>query len=548
MISSLKDKTVLLSCRSSICPLDFYPKNIIPALKKIFKEVIIFDTKINYFRHGKELMNKKFLEVVKDNKPDYAFFDLGYDEFYLETFEKLREISPKTITLTLFGDDNWRYDDFSRYYSLFFDFIIVSEKDVSYYKKDKLFNTFFLGGANIEVFKPSDIEKIYDVSFIGGPINDRPDFIRFLLENKVNIKLFGEGWSKYPEFKEIWKGVPNLEDYPKVINQSKINLNFSKTFINVKKNTQLKGRIFEILACDSFLLTEYFEGQNLYLDYSDEISFKTKEQLLEKIKYYLKNEKKRKVLTKALYKKMIKDYVWEKQLMDIFKKISKQEKNLLHKPLPKINKNLIYLSKEDLNQDIDKLNKKIKNCDYIFFKQGSPEISAHRDFFQAYSLEKSKKEISCCDYYVSSKSLGDYMLFMAKRAFNFLNKEDFSKLSDINQIAVTKDYFISNIEKFKGFFNKEPIDIIDETNTIFVSIPLISLNNLKTINYDSMKDAFRMKFLDDLFSLIYQKKVIFSPFLYKLMIHGILKDRIIFRHLVSSLTDSWNWEKLKTNF
>ncbi len=285
-----KNKKILVISTTCTHIHDHYLKNTHPFFQKIFGKIILFDTRINFYKYGKGDLNKKIMKIVKDEKPDYILFEFGYDEISLKTFDKIREILPETKILAHLGDDNWKFDDFSRYYSLFLDYVLVSEKDDSYYKKDGIKNTFFIGGANLNMFKPLNIKKKYDVTFIGNPIRDRPDFLRFLIKNNINVKIFSELWSSYPDLKDAWGGFLDEKKITEIINSSKINLNFSKTFIKCKKNTQMKGRIFEVLACKSFLLTEHFDGIELYLDGADKISFKTKKELLEKINYFLKNE------------------------------------------------------------------------------------------------------------------------------------------------------------------------------------------------------------------------------------------------------------------
>lgn len=548
LLEELKNKTLLLASLNCTKEDEFSRKNLYPPFKKLFGKVALFDTKINYFHFGKEKMNKNFLKVLKKENPDYLFLDLGYDEFYLETLEKIKKISPKTVTLTLFGDDNWRYDDFSRYYALFFDYIFISEKmHHKDYGKDGLKNTTLLLGANTEIFKPLNLNKKYDVTFIGMPLRDRYDFIKFLFNQGIKIRLFGQGWSSYSDFSAIWGGCLNIEDYPKIINQSRINLNFSKTMLKGKRDTQVKGRIFEIPACKSFLLTEYFEGIEDYFKKYKQLCFNNKKQLLEKIEYYLKNEKKREKIAQEVYKVVVSEFVWEKQLNNFFKKILKKEKSKKSAPktFPQINKKTVLFPEKDFSLALEQIKKKVTNADYIYFETNQCTPSKFRNYFQAYSLEKSKKQISCCDYSLYTKSLGDYMLFTAKKAFNTIEKQDFLGLLNINQLMVSKEFFLENIKKFKELFNGKKVDIINEENTVFVSIPLIKIKKINPVKQSSMNEAFKIKFIDQLFSLLYQRKILFSRYPYKLLLKGALGDFFILRFLYSYLIDKANWEKLK---
>ncbi|GAG51348.1 unnamed protein product, partial [marine sediment metagenome] len=225
-------------------------------------------------------------------------------------------------------------------------------------------------------------------------------------------KLFGSGWSKYHEFKNIYGGVLSPKELREVINQSKISLCFSK---NNYGKPHIIGKFSEVGACKTFVLTEYCED---YLDLFEEgkeiIMFKTKEELLEKIKYYLKNEKEREKIAEATYKKIINNYSLNIQLKKIFKEISKNN-NFYHKELPKLNKKIIILSKKDLFLNSDELKNKLEKYDYISFSEGKHQNLKYKKYLQSYSLEKSGKSISCCDYFVYSKILGDYLSFFTDR-------------------------------------------------------------------------------------------------------------------------------------
>ena len=113
-------------------------------LKKIFGKVIVFDTSKNYFRYGRDVMNERLLEYVKIEKPDYIFFDLVYDEISIETILEVRRVAPNAKTINLYADDDWRYEDFSRFYAPFFDYSILTQDEGIMYKHDGIKNVFFL--------------------------------------------------------------------------------------------------------------------------------------------------------------------------------------------------------------------------------------------------------------------------------------------------------------------------------------------------------------------------------------------------------------------
>jgi len=551
-LNMIKSKKILLASWACNLQDHYQNRDWVPLFKKLFWTLIVFSPRDYYFRFGKDKMNKKFLEKVKKEQPDYILFGLSYDEFYPETLQSIKKISPQTITINFFGDDNWRYDDWSRYYALLFDYIITSEKDNSDYEKDGLKNVSFLHGISPDVFKPKLINKKYDLTFIGMPIRDRYDYLKFLHKNRIKIKIFGRGWDKHPDLKDSMGGFLESDEYVNTINQSKINLSFSKTILQGKgkKDKQLKGRIFEVAACKSFLLVEDFPQLRDFFKNSQDITFKTKEELLEKVKYYLKNETERNKLSEKLYKQVIKNYTWEAQFRDFFKQISKvkiKKKKDIEKFLMESNKKIATISEKEAILGKEEIKKLLKNSKYIILRKGRVKESGYRNFFQAYSLEKSRKQISCCDYYLNSKNLGNYMLFMTKKAFKNIARDDFYSFLDINQLMIEKEYFIKNLEKFKEIFISRDINLLNEKNTIFVSIPLVQINRTLVGDKQNIESSFRSLFLDNLYSLAYQKKLLFSLYPY-ILIFSSVKEPFIIRQISHAMFNKENWEKLKNRF
>ncbi len=509
-------------------------------LKKVCKEIISFDTRWNYFVYGKEKMNKMFLDFIEKEKPNYIFMWVNCGQFSLDTMLKIREVSPKTQVLLFFGDDDTQFENFSRYFMLFVDYgLIFQKKYISHYHKDGIENVFPIIGVNTNHFKPLNVKKKYDVTFIGAPkgkSSGRYKLIKFLKENKVNIKLFGWNWEKYPELKEIYGGPLESNKMVEILNQSKINLNFSKDHKGAL--LQINGKFFEGGACKTFVLTEYCKDYlELFKEGKEIVMFKDKEELLRKIKYYLKNEKQREKITKTAYEKIIKNFGVDADLKKIFKEIHAKNKKLTHKSLPKANKKHICLCKKDLNLTLDELKNNLKDYDCVFFNDGGCQNLEYREYLQAYSLEKTGKPISCCDYYVHSKILGDYLYFYAGTALKIISHKDFTRLLNINQLMITKEYFLKNLEMFKDIFNGKEINFITKENTAFVSYPLVRIKKYKTYSHKIMKEAFEFKFLFQLFSLKYQKKLFLNLYPYALGLEILKGKSFILRSIINTLKD-----------
>jgi hypothetical protein len=541
----LKDKTIMLSTWGCGDKDTFECRDWTPLFKKMFGKLIVFASRNYYYNYGKKALNTEFLRIIQTEKPDYLLFGPGfYGQFYMETLAKIKELSPHTKTIIEFGDDDWRFEDWSRYYALFFDYIITSKKEIDIYKKDNMHNAFFLHGANPDFFKPLNLEKKYDVSFIGRPVANRHDYIKFLKENGIKIKLFGVGWQNYPDLKEVYEGFLYDENYPQIINQSKINLNFSKTLYKKGEFGQLKGRSLEVPLCNAFMLNEYTDKNIEFINNLKEINFIGKEKLLEKIKYYLKHEKEREKLSKKLYDYMSKNQTWELLFTNFFKKIEREKSKNFQ--LPKFNRKIISFSDKELDSSFEEISNLLKNYDYITLSKGKSESLPYRNYLQSYSLQITGKSISCCDYYVYSRGLGEYMVSMTKEAFYSLTEEDFCKFLNINQIMVTKDYFLKNFDLFKRLFFGEKTKIINEENTAFVSIPIVRVRKIPSITYQNMKKVFHMNFMDELASIFFQKKIT-NLYLFNFLL-AFIRKRLVRKYLVDYLKDTKSLSNIIKSF
>lgn len=530
----LKKKKILLAAWGCMEKDNYQCRDWIPALRNLFgkNNLFIMSTRNEYFRFGKDAVNRKLLDLIIREKPEYLLFGLNYDEIYLRTLEEIRKLSPKTKILNMFGDDDWRYDDFSRYYAPFLDVSLNYKADNSPYLEDGLTNQHFIWGAGINFFKPLGINKKYDVTFIGMPLADRYDYIKYLMDNGIKIALFGMGWENYQDLKFIYKGFLDSNDFVKVINQSKINLNLSKTFFKEGKKGQLKGRLVEMPACKAFVLTEYSDRNIGFFKKNKNVNFKTKEELLDRIKYFLKNEKEREELAEKAYTEVTKTCSWEYQFGELFKKIENNQ-SYCHQIMP-YSKDVANLSYKDLNSKKEAL-KKLNGKKYIAFSINGVSTQEYKERLQRYSLEKSGKPISYTDYYVHNNWLGNYLTFKSKQAFNELSHEDLKNFLNLGQIMVSKPYFLRNFNIFKNWMhhNKISKEFTKKENAVFVSVPLVITDKklLKLKSYESVNKAYYMRFREQAYSLLYQKKF-FSSYLIKLILSSI-KENIIREYFLS---------------
>lgn len=307
----------------------------LPLCDIIGKEnVILFDFFSEFKNSSKSAMNKKLKELILSEKPNLVIFCLFEDEFDENTLDFIKN---NTQTLAYFFDDPWR-QKYVRYWIKHFNFF--STPDYYMYRKyqlEKIDNVIYLPfGYNSKFYKKLDMEKKYDVSFVGGYSPLRKWVIDKLVKEKINVKVFGRGWDN--KIKWITQ-----EEIVEVFNQSKINLNLSnsiykdwkflawaakspkniKQLLLLKKNKeQIKGRHYEINGCGGFQLSYFVPGLNLAYEIDKEIAvYEDVKFISDEIKFFLKDDEFRSSIAENGYKRSIQDHSAQNYLKNLLKRI-----------------------------------------------------------------------------------------------------------------------------------------------------------------------------------------------------------------------------------
>jgi hypothetical protein len=165
---------------------------------------------------------------------------------------------------------------------------------------------FMANGYDSSAFRPiepTSFEKVAlggDIGFIGSYETDRSNQIRYLAHQGFSVRVWGDGWQKIsPAHNLVLEHMLLLhKDFPKACNSFKINLNFLR-----KINRDLQTtRSVEIPACRGFMLAERTtEHQELFTEGLEAEFFSSKEELVDKCKFYLKNDTIRDRIAQAGY-------------------------------------------------------------------------------------------------------------------------------------------------------------------------------------------------------------------------------------------------------
>ena len=115
-----------------------------------------------------------------------------------------------------------------------------------------------------------------------------------MLENGINIKIFGSNWNIHELFNYTYDIKPkNGEEYFSTIAHSKICL----AFLSKLNRDDYTRRNFEIPATGSLMLSERTEELTSFFKENEEaVFFSSKEEALEKIIWMLNNEKESEII------------------------------------------------------------------------------------------------------------------------------------------------------------------------------------------------------------------------------------------------------------
>jgi len=148
------------------------------------------------------------------------------------------------------------------------------------------------------LFRPRGEPRDIEASFIGstGSYRDiRRPFLDQIEEH--GIPLLRTGGQLTPI---------GLEEYAQIMRRSKISINFSQSLPGTH---QLKARVFEILFSESLLMEpENPETPQFFQPMVDYVSFTSKEDLAEKVSYFLIHEDERLKIAKSGYRRATSKY------------------------------------------------------------------------------------------------------------------------------------------------------------------------------------------------------------------------------------------------
>ncbi len=147
---------------------------------------------------------------LQEHSEQYVVYNAYTAEDFFVGF---KERFPGLRLITIFSDDEWRHANYDRYIALYSDvFTIAVKSNLEAYREYGLDALYMQWACNPKRFHPLPNQcKDIDVSFIGAAYGQRTDYIRFLISNGINVRMFGRGWDRHGDIRRYWGGISPIK-------------------------------------------------------------------------------------------------------------------------------------------------------------------------------------------------------------------------------------------------------------------------------------------------------------------------------------------------
>lgn len=315
------------------------------------------------------LLYERVVDSNNNKKIDLFLSYIRNDDIDISTLNQIKSLG---FPLANFSCNNTHQFYLTDKIANIFDYNLHSEKDAdSKFKAIKANPIWFPMAANPKYYYPINSIKNKDVSFIGMRYSKRAYYLNCLLENEIDVSIFGPNWTfhkkdlfnselkralghiislftfnynkrikitsklndfdKSVRFYKAWIDKINdpLSDIEmlKVFNSSKLNLGFLEVYGSDNDSSQmlkrhLHLREFEVPMSGNLYMTSFSDELcEFYIPEKEIITFSNEFELVDKASYYLKNSTISDRIAKLGYERAIKCHTYQQRYKDLFLKL-----------------------------------------------------------------------------------------------------------------------------------------------------------------------------------------------------------------------------------
>jgi hypothetical protein len=286
-----------------------------------WRDPVLTDGKQSDAAGWKEAMNEGLLQKVSqwamDRPFDVVFTYLSGEQMIPDTLQKLRKLGAPMVNLALndkemfVGKIRNGHAAGTRNICRYFDLCWTSTIDaLEKYVVEGATPLYLPEGANPDIHRPYDEDKMYDVSFVGQCYGNRPEVIGRLREAGLRVEAFGPGWPSGPL---------TMEEMVRTWSRSRINLGFGGV-LGHKEIYCLKGRDFEVPMSGGLYLTEHHDELIPFYGIGREIvTYTGFNDLLEKIRWLLFEPEQAEIIRHAGRERALREHTWEMRFDRVFR-------------------------------------------------------------------------------------------------------------------------------------------------------------------------------------------------------------------------------------
>ena len=268
-------------------------------LADVFSEVLVYDLDRAYGRDGSRVANDGLVRLVERERPDFVLWHALMYEFSEEAATAIRSLG--ACLVGWFSDDEFRFDDYSRWWVPLLDWCLTTDASVLWaYGAAGGRALRMMWGSDEHLFRRIAVPNRHDVSFVGYKFGGRGSWVSSLRDRGLDVAAYGLGWPA---------GYLSDEDFVRVINSSKINLCFVGADVRGEHRPVIKGRIFDVCMSGGFLLCERAPGiEEFFVPDEEVVLFDGLDDAVEKIRYYLAHDDERIAIADAGWRRAQRDH------------------------------------------------------------------------------------------------------------------------------------------------------------------------------------------------------------------------------------------------
>lgn len=302
-----------------------YNTTMIKAIKSL-GEYCSLDWRKIFSIKGKTIMEQYILDTVKSYKPNFIFMQIQRGGIITpEIISRILKIVPGVIIFNWTGDVSISLDEW------YFDVAKLSDN----------IHTGFSDAESVLILKSKGIKNVYhiQIGFEETIMSCKPDDefgndIVFLsnfykhfpmaeLKKKTSDLLAEKYGDKFTLYGNGWGGktvMVKMTKAPAIYKGSKIAIGIN----NIANYHYTSDRLFNVMASGCFYLVNYYDG--IERDFENKkhlVWWKTTDELIEHIDYYLSNNSERIEIAKQGYNEVWKNHRWKNRIETIKKDVLK---------------------------------------------------------------------------------------------------------------------------------------------------------------------------------------------------------------------------------